>query len=148
MIPVNFFDEDNDRPMDPSPYGIAGWSEDDRFVYIYDHYDIWKIDPSGSTVPVNVTKAFGRRNNTRLRYVKLDDDLEYIPSDKNIVLKAFDERTKSSGFFSTQLNTVKDPDLLIMDKYYFDNLPRQKTPTNLFGQKKMLKLFRICGAVT
>ncbi|HKI88742.1 MAG TPA: hypothetical protein VKA38_06930, partial [Draconibacterium sp.] len=39
VIPVNFYDEENDRPMDPSPYGIAGWSEDDRFVYIYDRYD-------------------------------------------------------------------------------------------------------------
>ncbi len=141
MIPVNFFEEDEDRPMVPSPYGVAGWSEDDRFVYIYDHYDIWKIDPSGARVPVNVTKAFGRRNKTRLRYVKLNEDLEYIPSDKNIMLKAFDERTKSSGFFSTQLNTIKDPDLLIMDKYHFDNLAKAKNANKLLWTKENVTAF-------
>ena len=56
MVPISFFDEKNDKPMDSAPYGIAGWSQDDRFVYIYDRYDIWKIDPSGGRVPVCITK--------------------------------------------------------------------------------------------
>ena len=64
MIPVDFADEENDQPKDPSPYGIAGWSEGDRFVFVYDKYDIWKIDPAGLRVPVCITNTFGRRNKT------------------------------------------------------------------------------------
>ena len=49
-IPVNFYEETNDMPIDPGPYGLAGWSENDKFVFIYDRYDIWKIDPDGYRV--------------------------------------------------------------------------------------------------
>jgi len=141
VIPVNFYDEENDRPMDPSPYGIAGWSEDDRFVYIYDRYDIWKIDPSGVRVPVCVTKAFGRRNSTRLRYIKLDRDLEYIPSNEPILLSAIDERTMSQGFFSARLNTVKDPELLMMDKYWFDGVNKAKEADKIIWTKQSVSEF-------
>ncbi len=141
LIPVNFVDEENDLPAEPSPYGIAGWSEDDRFVYIYDRYDLWKIDPDGERVPVNITKAFGRRNKTRLRYVKLDKDLEYIPSNQTIILKAFDERTKSNGFFDTQLNSVKDPSLLLMEKFYFDNLKKAKNDNRIIWTKENVQTF-------
>ena len=125
MIPVAFYDEQNDRPMDPSPYGIAGWSEEDRFVFIYDRYDIWKIDPAGQRVPVCITKAFGRRNETRLRYVKTDPELEHIPVNENILLSAFDERTMSGGFFQAKPGTVKDPDLLIMDKFDYGRIVKK-----------------------
>lgn len=29
-------------------YGIAGWSDNDSFIFIYDKYDIWKIDTENS----------------------------------------------------------------------------------------------------
>lgn len=141
MIPVNFYDERNDRPMDPRPYGIAGWSEDDRFVYIYDRYDIWKIDPSGSRVPVNFTKAFGRRNKTRLRYMKLDRDLEHIPSGEEALLRAIDERTMSNGFFSFDFSTVKDPDLLLMDKYSFERVNKAEEADQLIWTKENVQTF-------
>ncbi len=141
VIPVNFYDEENDRPMDPSPYGIAGWSEDDRFVYIYDHYDIWKLDPDGIRVPVCVTKAFGRRNSTRLRYMKLDPDLEYIPSNETVLLSAIDERTMSRGFFSARLNTVKDPELLMMDKFWFDDVKKAKEADKIIWTKQNVSEF-------
>ena len=136
IIPVIFCDEKNDRPMDPSPYGIAGWSEDDRFVYIYDRYDIWKIDPTGGRVPVCVTKAFGRRNSTRLRYLKLEPELEYMPSNEPVIVNAIDERTMSRGFFSVRLNTVKDPELLIMDKYWFDEVNKAKDTDKIIWTKQ------------
>jgi len=141
VIPVNFYNEQNDRPTDPNPYGIAGWGPDDSFVYIYDRFDIWKIDPSGNRVPVNITKAFGRRNNTWMRYIKLDPDLEYIPSNENILLRAFNESTKSSGFFQTQLNSIKEPKLLLMDKYYFGSPKKAKDDNKIIWTKENVKAF-------
>lgn len=118
-IPVNFFNEENDLPAEPFPYGIAGWTAGDKFVFIYDRYDIWKLDPAGVRVPVCVTQAFGRRNHTRLRYIKTDPREEFLPVDKSSLLSAFDERTMSAGFFAFDFGTVKEPSLLLMDKYHF-----------------------------
>ncbi len=136
MSPVNFFDELNDRPMEPSPYGIAGWSQDDRYIYIYDRYDIWKIDQTGERVPVCITKAFGRRNLTRLRYVKLDSDLEYIPANESVMLSAIDERTMSQGYFSADFSAVKDPILLTMDRFIFDRVKKAKNADKLLWTKQ------------
>jgi dipeptidyl aminopeptidase/acylaminoacyl peptidase len=141
MVPISFFDEKNDKPMDSAPYGIAGWSQDDRFVYIYDRYDIWKIDPSGGRVPVCITKAFGRRNSTRLRYVQLDSELQYIPSNQPLLLSAFDERTMSQGFFSTDFSAVKDPELLVMDKFYFANIKKAKEADKILWSKQNVSIF-------
>lgn len=140
-IPVNFHQEIHDTPNDPRPYGIAGWSEDDRSVFIYDRYDIWKIDPTGERVPANMTKAFGRRNFTRLRYEKLDKDMDYISTTEQIILSAFDERTMSSGYFQAQLNSVKDPSMLIMDKFRFNSLKKAKEADKLIWSKENVSVF-------
>lgn len=141
VIPVNFYEEIHDTPNDPRPYGVAGWSEEDRFIFIYDRFDIWKIDPTGEKVPVNVTKTFGRRNKTRLRYVKLDKDLDFIPTNDPILLSAFDERTMSSGFFQTRLNAVKDPILLMMDKYHFGGVTKAKEADKIIWTKESVSVF-------
>jgi dipeptidyl aminopeptidase/acylaminoacyl peptidase len=141
ILPVNFYEERNDTPMDPRPYGVAGWSEDDRFIYIYDRYDIWKFDPAGERVPVNITKAFGRRNQTRLRYVKLDPELEYIPSDESMLLSAFDERTMSGGFFRTRFGVVADPELQVMEKNYFAGVRKAKNAEKLIWTKESEREF-------
>ncbi|MBN1820514.1 MAG: S9 family peptidase [Prolixibacteraceae bacterium] len=140
-IPVSFYDERHDSPSDPRPYGVAGWADDDRFVFIYDRYDIWKIDPTGEKVPVNISKAFGRRNNTRLRYVRLDREEEFIPTDKSIILSAFDERTMSSGYFKTTFNAVKDPKLLLVDKYSFSTPVKAKKADKIIWTKEDVKTF-------
>uniref|UniRef100_UPI0032163127 S9 family peptidase n=1 Tax=uncultured Draconibacterium sp. TaxID=1573823 RepID=UPI0032163127 len=140
-IPVSFFDELNDRPTDARPYGIAGWSEDDRYVFIYDRYDIWKIDATGEKVPVCITKAFGRKNQIRLRYEKLDKELEYIPANETIILGAFNEETMSAGYFETKLNSVKDPALLIMDNFSFKGLTKAKNADKIIWTKESISTF-------
>jgi len=140
-IPVSFYDEQNDRPMDATPYGIACWSEDDRYVFIYDRYDIWRLDLSNEKVPVCITKAFGRRNQTRLRYEKLNKELEYLPINDPILLRAIDERTLSQGFFEAKLNSIKDPSLLLMDKYQFSNVKKAKKADKIIWTKESVKTF-------
>jgi hypothetical protein len=60
-IPVSFVDERWDMPGKPVPYGIAGWSENDKYLFIYDRYDIWRVDMEGVKVPVNTTRNYGRK---------------------------------------------------------------------------------------
>ena len=39
------WNEEYDSPDDPPPYGVMGWHEGDSAVYIYDRYDVWKVNP-------------------------------------------------------------------------------------------------------
>jgi hypothetical protein len=47
-------------PNAAPPYGLAGWTKDDKEVLIYDHYDIWQIAPDGSGAKM-LTNGMGRR---------------------------------------------------------------------------------------
>ncbi|MBA3296226.1 MAG: hypothetical protein H0U19_04765, partial [Acidobacteria bacterium] len=43
------FQQANDVPDLPGPYGVAGWTADDRSVLLYDEFDIWEMKPDGNT---------------------------------------------------------------------------------------------------
>lgn len=136
MIPVRFCNEKHDSPNDASPYGIAGWAPGDRFVYIYDRYDIWKIDPSGERVPVSVTQAFGRRNNISFRYVRTEPEEEYIPSDANILLRAFNEANMESGFYAADFSAIREPRKLVMDNHHYAFISKAKDAETLIWKKE------------
>lgn len=130
-IPVSFCDEEWDTPDAPNSYGIAGWSENDKAVYIYDRYDIWRFDPSGEKVAVNVTRNYGRKNQLRFRYLKLNPEEEFINTSAPCLVSAFDERQKSSGFFEADFRNYTEPKLLMMDDKYFDGLKKAKNAPTL-----------------
>ena len=46
---VSFAREENDLPIAPSSYGLAGWTKDDKQVLLYDRYDIWIVSANGSS---------------------------------------------------------------------------------------------------
>ncbi|HEY0040539.1 MAG TPA: S9 family peptidase, partial [Flavisolibacter sp.] len=76
-ISVPLYDEEHDTPSDPNPYGIMGWHEGDSAVYIYDRYDVWKVDPTASVSPLMITqiaKTTGRAKRNAYRYIRLDND--------------------------------------------------------------------------
>jgi len=98
-----FYNEINDRPMHPYPYGIAGWTADDRYVLINDRYDIWKIDPKGQESPVNLTK--GRNHKNRSRYVRLDPEERFVSMDKPLLLHTFNESSKVAGYSQVDVHT-------------------------------------------
>ncbi len=125
-IPVSFADEVWDMPGDARPYGIAGWSETDKFIFLYDRYDIWRVDLDGIKVPVNATRNYGRKNHLRFRYQKLDPEEEFIDTNKPVFVSSFDERNKSAGYFSADLRNYSDPRMLIMEDYRFNNLKKAK----------------------
>lgn len=118
-IPVNFYDETFDKPNEPYPYGFAGWSGDDRFVFIYDRYDIWKIDLTEKYKPLNLTNGYGRTSRTRFRYQKIDRDAYYISLKEPLLLRGYNEITKESGFYSSSALLQDDPVELISGPYSF-----------------------------
>ena len=125
-IPVSFCDERWDMPGEANTYGIAGWSENDKFLFLNDRYDIWKVSPDGSKEPVNATNNYGRTNKTRLRYMRLNPEDEFIDISKPVIVQAFDERKKSEGYFKADLRRNTDPYLLMMEDYKLENLSKAK----------------------
>lgn len=97
-IKMPLWDEDNDVPDDPMPHGIMGWHEGDNFIYVYDRYDIWKLDPLGKNAPVCITNGAGRKNRIQIRQQRLNAEDERMFADgQKIMLGLFNEKDKTAG---------------------------------------------------
>jgi dipeptidyl aminopeptidase/acylaminoacyl peptidase len=114
-IPYPVWDELNDVPSGPSPYGVAGWTKNDDTFYVYDKYDLWAVDPSGKKEPVNVTNAYGRGTKTALRRRSLDPEEEYLDPAKPWLYQSLNEQTKATGYYTDSMTTSPER-LVTMDK--------------------------------
>jgi len=121
---VHFDRETHDSPSTAPPWGIAGWTRDDRQVLIYDHYDIWEFDPTGARPPRVLTDSAGVRGKLELRLVDLDPEERFIDPSKPVLLRAFDDETKGSGFYRDRLDRVSAPERIVFgDRNY--GMPRK-----------------------
>ncbi len=107
-IKTPLYDEENDVPDDPFSYGIAGWEKGDKHIYIYDRYDIWKIDPDGKEKSVIVNMPFARRDKMSYRYVKLDREEKYIDPDKDSYFRIFSENSKLGFYIKAKFSKYND----------------------------------------
>jgi dipeptidyl aminopeptidase/acylaminoacyl peptidase len=96
-IKVPVWDEDDDHPDDPPPHGLMRWHENDRYVYVYDKYDIWQCDPNGKEQPTNLTGGLGRKNSLTYRYNFLERDERFLKDGQTILLSVFDNKTKGDA---------------------------------------------------
>jgi dipeptidyl aminopeptidase/acylaminoacyl peptidase len=113
------YDEQNDIPDDPSPYGIAGWTDNDNNVLVYDKFDIWSFKIEGKENPVNLTNGYGRANNIRFRYLKLDKEERFISPKDPCYLSAFNYETKEAGFYLVRFLKIEDPVRLYYEEAAF-----------------------------
>ncbi|MCS3800484.1 alpha/beta hydrolase family protein [Niastella sp. OAS944] len=97
-IKVPLYEEDDDHPDDPSAHGIMKWHQDDKYVYVYDKYDIWKCDPDGKTAPTMLTNGYGRQHKITYRYEPVVKEEKIIADTQTIFLKTLNTVTKYGGF--------------------------------------------------
>jgi dipeptidyl aminopeptidase/acylaminoacyl peptidase len=112
---VRFDQETWDTPSTPAPWGLAGWTADERAIVAYSRFDVWELDPSGVRAPKVMTDSAGVRANTVLRVVSLDPESRTIDPTKPVLLSAFNERTKQSGFMRDRLGVSAPPETLMME---------------------------------
>lgn len=97
---IAFYDEDDDHPSLPSPYGFGGFDVNEE-VLIYDKFDVWRISLSGKDKPINLTQN-GRKENVTYRTEMLDPEQKYQAAyiNKELLITSFDNTTKVSGLYT------------------------------------------------
>ncbi len=113
-LPVKFWDEETDTPSTPPPYGLGGWTKDDKFVLLYDHYDVWQVAPDGSSA-INLTQGTGRAAHLEMRYTKLDREETVIDPARPLLLRAENSITHDSGFFMSRIDAKEPPRKLLLE---------------------------------
>ena len=93
---IDFINREFDRITERPAYGVAGWMNGDR-VLLNSRWDLWAVPLAGGE-PVAFTGAAGERDQITFRAVRLDSEADWIDAD-NVVLSAYGEWTKQSGYF-------------------------------------------------
>lgn len=95
-VDAHFEDREYDFPVDRlPPYGVAGWTEDDRALLVYDRYDVWSLASDGSGGR-RLTDGAVERIVHRVESLTPDED--GIDVSRPLYFSLFGERTKQSGW--------------------------------------------------
>lgn len=126
-LPARFDNDERDVPDLPESYGMAGWTDGDRSVVLYDRYDLWQVDPQ-SLKATNLTQGWGRRQQVQLRLVTLDpEEADKRPLETGAwTLAGTNDRTRDSGFYRVP-STGGQPVVLIQDQKMIGGLIKAKS---------------------
>jgi len=114
---IQVANELNDIPNPPSSYNYAGWLQKDDAFLINDRYDVWKVDPTNSTEPINLTKN-GREQELRYRLVRFNPKpKEGIDVSEPALLVAHNEVSRADSYFTFDFKKDKEPKELFAAKY-------------------------------
>jgi len=122
--PVSFVNMDDDHPYEKPAWGIAGWFKDGSAVILNHRFDLWSVPLSGGR-PVNLTAGLGDREQIVFRYIDLDPEEKFIDPSKPLLLSAYGEWTKKSGFYS--LAAGKAPEKIVFEDLQFGRLTKAKS---------------------
>jgi dipeptidyl aminopeptidase/acylaminoacyl peptidase len=139
-IGVGFYNDENDVPAPASSYSYAGFTKNDKYVLIYDKYDIWKID-SQTGKAINLTHSFGRKNKITFRYQQTDLDKDYIDSKMPFIAKGFNNINKQSGFYRVDLQNSGDPKKLLVSNHDYLIPTKAKNAMVLIWRRMNVKDF-------
>ncbi len=114
------YDEENDTPDYPSPYGVMGWHERDSAVYIYDRYDIWKVDPLVNIAPINyLNQSSGRTNKITTRNVSTDPEKRFFKHNESLLVRRFSNENKKAQYAVFQPGKKLSGDYLQKNSFGF-----------------------------
>lgn len=125
-MPVSIWNEDDDHPMDPEAWGIAGWGEDDSAFLVYDKYDIWSLDPKGEKAPVCLTAGEGRKRNLKFRYLRTDREKRNFKPGDELLLDVFDYTDKYNGLATLKYGKAQAPAVGVLDGHAYTQVRKAK----------------------
>jgi dienelactone hydrolase len=118
---LRWLDNTDDHPKsDRSVLKPIAWLSDKKSFLLSDNFDIWRIDLYGKTKPVCLTKGIGRKNNISFSLTALNNPI--IPFQDSILLSAFNNHNKMSGFYRVYPDNKNSPRLLSLLQAVFKNI--------------------------
>lgn len=155
QIAAVFYNDDLDKPMHSTHYTDMGWTANGHDFLVHSKYDVWQIDPSGKSKPINLTKGVGQQQGIVFRYVKANKAERYVATDKPLYFTAFEEKSKKDGYFVlspnrqfkelamsnhvyASLTVAKDGDYLLWRKGDFISYPELYYSKPDFSESKKL----------
>jgi len=140
-IPFPVYDEIHDRPFKANPYGSAGWTKNDAAFIVYDRHDLWSLDPTGNSEPINLTEGVGREENMRFRYASLDPEQTAIDPEEPMLLHGLNYTTKGQGFYRDRIQRSRSPELLIQEAAAFSRPSKAKNADMLLLTRETFQEF-------
>ncbi len=138
-IKVPLYDEENDLPDFAEPYGVMGWSKGDSSFFVYDRYFPWKISPVIAVEP----QTFQQRSyiesyegKVTHRYIKTNKEERFIDEDKELPLRLFNNKTKTSGYELRKLTFSK---YTVVNKKNKQALPATMLPLYSLSYNNLIK---------
>jgi dipeptidyl aminopeptidase/acylaminoacyl peptidase len=132
-----FYNELNDSPNYPASYGIAGWTEDDEAMLIYDRYDIWEFNPDTGA---SKRLTNGRESKITYRYVNLDSEEQSINKKGKWLLSTFNENNKHSGYYQYNAKNGKGKQL-ISGPYGYGGIAKAKEANHVIYTRQSFEEF-------
>jgi dipeptidyl aminopeptidase/acylaminoacyl peptidase len=130
-LPVRF-QQENDTPDLPGPYGTGGWTAGDQSLLLYDEFDVWEIRPDGSGARM-ITNGAGRKQGLVFRYRSLVPEERTVPTNKLLLLSATDDRTRATGLYRVPFTGTAAPEKIVMlDKAFGAVTKASKADTVVF----------------
>ncbi len=149
---ISFRNEEFDLVAEKPSYGVAGWSKDGNWVMLNHKHDIWAIALNSDEVK-NLTQGIGSEENIRFRMVRLDREEPAIDTEQPMILSAYGEWTKKSGYYEVKMGKkpkalrfedkmvggivkAKDSDKIIYTEQTFVDFPDYWTSDLAFKRPK------------
>lgn len=120
---IDFIDRQDDHPYESPVHGVAGWTEDGESVVLYTRYDVWEVPLDGSEA-TSLTAGIGETERIRFRVTEFregdggggggffsggGEDDEALDLSEPLLLEAYGDRTKKSGFWTVERGEEPEP---------------------------------------
>lgn len=129
-IDDRFFEDNNGSPYIPYPNGTSGWTldGDQERILINSEFDIWSIDPTGSSAPICVTKGIGKTQQINYDLGNFDRDSVYVDLDRVLLLG---QRQDTKAEFISTVSGIETQHFLEGD-YTFSTVMKAKKSDRFF----------------
>jgi len=95
-IKTSFWNTRDDHPATKPPFGLGGWIKGDKEVLLYDEYNIWAVNPDGSSAR---KIAEGDKEEITFRVARVEFEETYLDDSKPIYFSAYGDKTKKFGYY-------------------------------------------------
>jgi dipeptidyl aminopeptidase/acylaminoacyl peptidase len=107
IVGDNLKDELISEPVDARPGvrdydgtgGIVGWIDETNKVVVKGKYDLWELDYTNATAPINLTGNVGKKSGTILSVFNTRQD-QILERNKNWLLLGFNVATKENSIYT------------------------------------------------